>query len=72
MYLGERGALATEIPGPKSKNHDQNAAYVKDISFVGRDAVGIQTLAEKLMDIVISIPVDEREDDEDVMKVYVQ
>jgi hypothetical protein len=51
---------------PKSKN--QNAAYVKDISFVGRDAVGIQTLAEKLMDIVIHV--DEREDDEDVMNVY--
>jgi hypothetical protein len=30
--------------------------------------VGIQTMVEKLMDIVI--PVDEREDDEDVMNVY--
>jgi hypothetical protein len=51
---------------PKSKEAD--AAHVKDISFVGRDAVGIQTLAEKLMDVVF--PVDEREDDEDVKSMY--
>jgi hypothetical protein len=29
---------------PKSKN--QEAEYVKNISFVGRDAIGVQTLAE--------------------------
>jgi hypothetical protein len=41
---------------------------VKDISFVGRDVVGIQTLVEKLMDVVF--PPDERDDDEDVKKMY--
>jgi hypothetical protein len=51
---------------PKSKKAD--AAHVKDISFVGRDAVGIQTLAENLMDVVF--PPDERDDDEDVKKMY--
>jgi hypothetical protein len=41
---------------------------VKNISFVGRDAVGIQTLAERLMDVVF--PPDEREEDEDIRSEY--
>jgi hypothetical protein len=51
---------------PKSKQAD--AAHVKDISFVGRDAVGIQTLADKLMDVVF--PPEEREDDENIKSAY--
>jgi hypothetical protein len=50
----------------KKKKQD----YAKPISFVGRDAVGIQTLASTLMEVVY--PPDEREDDhdDDVRKKY--
>jgi hypothetical protein len=51
---------------PKSKKKD--APHKKDISFVGRDAVGLHSLAEKLMDVVI--PPAEREEDEDTKYVY--
>jgi hypothetical protein len=53
---------------PKSKKGDD--AYVKDISFVGRDAVhvGVQTLAEKLMDVVF--PPEDREEDQDIKSAH--
>jgi hypothetical protein len=51
---------------PKSKKQD--AAHVKDISFVGRDAVGIQELENRLTDVVFPPVVRER--DEDIMAQY--
>jgi hypothetical protein len=83
-YLGKFGKLEDQVAAigellkdcgiwvreaslkPKSKN--QEAAYVPDISFVGKDAIGIHKLAEQLSDIVF--PPAKRARDKDLQKTY--
>ena len=52
----------------KAKSKDMNAAYKKDISFVGRDAVAIADLAEEMLDVMF--PPDMRAEDEDVAEEH--
>jgi hypothetical protein len=48
----------------KPTSKDLSAAYKKDISFVGRDAVALGDLAEEMLDIMI--PPEQRAEDEDI------
>ena len=52
----------------KAKSKDMNAAYKKDINFVGRDAVAIADLAEEMLDVMF--PPDMRAEDEDVAEEH--
>ena len=52
----------------KPTSKDANAAYVKDISFVGRDCEVVVDLAPRMLEVIF--PAAQRQDDSDIQEAY--